>query len=107
MEFPWGEREAIGCHRHVILNTATDIAQFPQLGDNLMLRAGDLLQAHAAANLLEPLFDASLEKPNHIRSSFAFGSRAENIKLSAIFGPANGYATLVINACISRLINIL
>ena len=92
MEFPWRDREAIRCHWHLILNTATDIAQFPQLGDNLMLCAGDLLQAHADANLLETLFDASLQKPGHSRSSFVSGSRAEKMKLSAIFGPPNDKA---------------
>ena len=54
-----------------------------------MLCDGDLLQAHAAANLLETLFDASLQKPSHSRSSFVFGSRAEKMKLSAIFGLPN------------------
>jgi hypothetical protein len=54
------------------------------------------LQSHAAANLLEPLFDAPLEKPNH-RSSFVFASRAEKMKLSAIFGPPKcDYAIFVI-----------
>src|SRR6266480_2419383 len=96
MEFPWRDREAIRRHWYLILNTATDIAQFPQLGDNLMLCAGDLLQAHAAANLLETLFDASLQKPSHSRSSFVSGSRAEKMKLSAIFRPRNyDYAVFI------------
>src|SRR5215472_125074 len=89
MEFPWGDRQAVRSHRHLILNTVTDIAKFPQLGDNLMLGTGDLLQAHAAANLLETPFDASLEKPSHGRSCFVFGSRAKKMKLSAIFKPPN------------------
>jgi hypothetical protein len=96
MEFPWGDREAIRRYWHLILNTATDIAQFPQLGDNLMLCTDDLLEAHATTNLLEPLFDASLEKPNH-RSSFVFASCAEKMKLSTIFGPPKcDYAIFVI-----------
>ena len=89
MEFPWWDRDAIGRHRHLILNTDTDIAQFPQLGNDLMLCADDLLQAHAAANLLEALFDVSLEKPSHSKSSFVFGSRAEKMKLSPIISLPN------------------